>query len=280
MRKVKIFSSTGFAKIDETALICYYHRCGFLNERGVKGLVDVHAHVAPGLDDGADSIEEALLMLERAYECKTEQLIVTPHFLNRAQCRFEVKKADIEKTFERLVAAKEEAGLKIELFSGAEHFGVTDIGTYIEKNEIVTLAGSRYVLVEFDFDDDIRRVGFVVSAIKNGGFVPVIAHPERYMFLQNEPFEAFGLLESGCLFQVNKGSVLGRYGIRARELSLWLLENRLVQLVGSDCHSPYQRTADMSAAHEMLTYRLGSKYVEKIFVENGLRVIHDETVTV
>lgn len=243
-------------------------------------MVDVHTHVAPGLDDGADSIEESLLMLERAYESGTRQLIVTPHFLNRAQCRFEFKKADVQRAFEKLSAAKDGAGLKIELFSGAEHFGVTDIGTYIEQGQIIPLAGSRYVLIEFDFSDDIRRVSFVTSALKNGGFVPVIAHPERYIFLQNEPSGAFTLLENDCLLQINKGSVLGRYGFRARELSFWLLENHLVQLVGSDCHSPYQRTPDMSAAHEMLTYRLGSQYVERIFTGNGLRVIHNETITV
>ena len=243
-------------------------------------MVDVHAHVAPGLDDGADSIEESLLMLKNAYENGTRQMIVTPHFLNRSQCRFELEKSDVQSAFEKLLVAKEEANLKIELFLGAEHFGVTDIGTYIENSQIIPLAGSRYVLVEFDFSDDMRRVRFVISALKNGGFVPVIAHPERYMFLQNEPSGAFTLLESGCIFQINKGSVLGRYGFRARELSLWLLESHLVQLVGSDCHSPYQRTPDMSGAHEMLTYRFGAQYVERIFNENGLRIIHDETISV
>lgn len=243
-------------------------------------MVDIHAHVAPELDDGADSIEEALLMLESAYESGTAQLVVTPHFLNRSQCRFELKKSDVERAFEELAAAKDEAGLKIELFLGAEHFGVTDIGTYIERGEIIPLAGSRYVLVEFDFEDDLRRVSFVSSALKNSGFVPIIAHPERYVFLQNEPSGAFTLLENGCLLQINKGSPLGRYGLRSRELSLWLLENHLVQLVGSDCHSPYQRTPDMSAAHEMLTYRLGSQYVNRIFNDNGMRLLGNETITI
>lgn len=241
-------------------------------------MVDIHAHVAPALDDGSDSIEESLLMLQSAAQSGTKSLVVTPHYLNRAQCRFDVRKADIENAFSLLLKETEKAEIPIELFLGAEHFGVTDIERIAERGELLPINGSRYLLVEFDFDDDIHRARFVLSSLCNAGFVPIIAHPERYSFLSENPSEAYSFLEKGCLFQVNKGSPLGRYGPAARRVSNWLLENRLVHFVASDCHSPYRRTPDLSAAHELLTYRLGSDYTDRIFTSNGLRVLQNESV--
>lgn len=242
-------------------------------------MVDIHAHVAPALDDGSDSIEESLLMLRRAAESGTKSLVVTPHYLNRSQCRFNVEKSDIESAFSLLLKEKEKAEIPIELYLGAEHFGVTDIERFAERGELVPINNSRYLLVEFDFDDDIHRARFVLSSLVNSGFVPIIAHPERYSFLRENPSEAYSFLEKGCLFQVNKGSPLGRYGPAARRISTWLLENRLVHFVASDCHSPYQRTPDMSGAHEMLTYRFGRDYTDRIFISNGLKVLRNEPVT-
>lgn len=241
-------------------------------------MVDIHSHILPSIDDGSDSTEESLLMLENAYKCGTTHIVLTPHYLNDAQCRFDVKKSDIEGAFSLVLAAKEKVGLPIEIYLGAEHFGVTDIARLASNGELVTINGSRYVLVEFDFDDDIHRVSFVSGAIVSSGYVPIIAHPERYAFLQNDPSLAFSLLEKGCLFQVNKGSPLGKYGFHPQALSKWLLDNHLAHFVASDCHSPYQRTPDMRQAHEMLTYRFGSAYVERIFEENPLRAINNEPI--
>ncbi len=241
-------------------------------------MVDIHSHIAPSLDDGSDSVEESLLMLENAYKCGTTHIVLTPHYLNDAQCRFDVKKSDIEEAFSLLLEAKKKANLPIEIYLGAEHFAVTDIARLAGDGEIIPINGSKYVLVEFDFGDDIHRAGFVAGSIVSSGFVPIIAHPERYAFLQNDPSAAFSLLEKGCLFQVNKGSPLGKYGFRPQSLSKWLLDNHLAHFVASDCHSPYQRTPDMRQAHEMLTYRLGSAYVERIFKENPMRVINNEPI--
>ena len=242
-------------------------------------MVDIHSHVAPSLDDGADSIEESLEMLEFAAKSGTTHLAVTPHYLNKSQCRFNVRKSDIENAFSLLCEKKEKAGISIELFLGAEHFGVTDILRYAEEGELLPINKTRYILVEFDFSDDIRRVSFVLKTLSNFGLVPIVAHPERYDFLQNDPSGVFSLLEKGCLLQVNKGSPLGKYGLGAQALSKWLLDNHLVHFVASDCHSPFKRTPEMRPAHEMLTYRLGAAYADRLFFENPMRVIKDEPIT-
>ena len=247
--------------------------------KGGEDLVDIHAHIIPGVDDGSDSVEESLAMIRQAYEGGTRSMVMTPHYLNKNQCRFDVSKQQLESFGKQLQEECESQGIKVSLYQGAEHFGVTEIGRIADEGGIIPINNSRYVLIEFDFDDEFQRVSYVLSQLMQFHYIPIIAHPERYNFLFENPSDAYGLLEKGCLLQVNKGSPLGKYGPQAQRLSKWLLDNHLVHFVASDCHSPYQRTPEMQQAHEMLTYRLGMSYVNRIFNENPLRVIRDEVVT-
>ena len=242
-------------------------------------MVDIHTHIMPGVDDGSDSLEESLSMIRQAYESGTDTMVMTPHYLNKSQCRFDASKAQLESFGSRLKEECQKQGLKVSLYQGAEHFGVTEIGRIADEGGIIPINNSRYVLIEFDFEDDYQRVSYVLSQLMSFRFVPIIAHPERYVFLCENPSNAYNLLERGCLLQVNKGSPLGKYGPEAQRMSKWLLDNHLVHFVASDCHSPYQRTPEMQQTHEMLTYRLGLSYVNRIFNENPLKVIKNETVT-
>lgn len=242
-------------------------------------MVDIHTHILPGVDDGSDSVEESFAMIKQAYEAGTRSMVMTPHYLNKSQCRFDASKSVLESYGARLKEECENQGLKVKLYQGAEHFGVTEIGRIADEGGIIPINNSRYVLIEFDFEDDYQRVSYVLSQLMSFHYVPIIAHPERYDFLTGNPSNAYNLLERGCLLQVNKGSPLGKYGPEAQRMSKWLLDNHLVHFVASDCHSPYQRTPEMQQAHEMLTYRLGMSYVNRIFNENPLKVIRNEPVT-
>lgn len=242
-------------------------------------MVDIHTHILPGVDDGSDSVEESLAMIKQAYESGTRCMVMTPHYLNKNQCRFPASRSQLESFGDALRKECEKQGLPVSLYQGAEHFGVTEIGRIADEGGIIPINNSRYVLIEFDFEDDFQRVSYVLSQLMQFRYVPIIAHPERYDFLSESPSHAYGLLEKGCLLQVNKGSPLGKYGPQAQRLSKWLLDNHLVHFVASDCHSPYQRTPEMQQAHEMLTFRLGAAYVNRLFNENPMRVIRNETVT-
>ncbi|MGN0468834.1 MAG: tyrosine-protein phosphatase [Acutalibacteraceae bacterium] len=241
-------------------------------------MIDLHSHICPGVDDGSNSLEESLAMVNLAYECGTRAMVVTPHYLNRSQCRFRLKKSDVIERYKRLVSYCKQNGSKMKFYCGAEHFGVNEIGALAAKDELIPINGSRYLLVEFDFEDDFRRVSYVIAQIKEAGYVPIVAHPERYDFLGLYPTNVYTLLEKGCLLQINKGSPIGRYGPDAQNFAKWLLDNHLAHFVASDCHSPFQRRPDMDKVHEMLTYRLGSRYVSKLFMENQLKVLSNEPI--
>lgn len=242
-------------------------------------MVDLHTHILPGIDDGADCIEESLAMLRQAYYAGTRHMVVTPHFWNRSQSRFELSRAQLEQRFNALAGAYAEQGGKIKLYLGAEHYGTTEIGGLCSAGEVVPINGSKYVLIEFDFEDDFQRVSFVLSQLRSFGYIPIIAHPERYDFIGKNPSNVYVLLEKGCLFQINKGSPFGRYGSAAAKVSNWMLDNRIAHFVASDCHSPFQRTPELRGAHELLTYRLGAGYADRLFIQNPMRVLQGEPVS-
>lgn len=242
-------------------------------------MVDIHTHILPAVDDGSDCFEESIAMLNQAYEDGTDRLVITPHYLNRSQSRLELSKNQLLDRFSEFAGAYREQGGKMQLFSGAEHFGTTDIGRVAAEGGIIPINNSRYVLIEFDFQDDIQRVSFVLSQLRQAGFVPIVAHPERYDFIAEAPSAAYSLLEKGCLFQINKGSPMGRYGAKAERISGWLLDNRIAHFVASDCHSPYQRTPQLQGAHELLTYRLGAEYADRLFIHNPMRALNNEPIS-
>lgn len=241
-------------------------------------MIDIHCHIMPGVDDGADNYEESLAMAREAFAAGTNVMVVTPHYYNSGQMRFEMTKADVIQRFQDLQAYFAENGCPVRLCIGAEHFGVQNIGRLAEENRLIPINGSRYVLVEFDFDDEHQRVRYVLSQLISAGYVPVVAHPERYYFLQREPELVYDYLEKGCLLQVNKGSPLGRYGEEEKRLAMWLLNNRLPHVIASDCHSPYQRTPDMSDLHEEMCINVSERYAKMLFIDNPLKILRNEHV--
>ncbi len=241
-------------------------------------MIDIHCHIMPGVDDGADSYDEALTMAQEAFEAGTRIMAVTPHYLNASQCKHRYSKAQLAEKYRLLKEHLEREDCRLKLCLGAEHFGVTDIASYAEENKLIPLNGSHYVLIEFDFDDEPQRVEYVLSQLTEANYIPVIAHPERYYFLQEEPRMVYSYLDLGCLLQINKGSPLGRYGAAEKDLAMWLLKNRLPHAVASDCHSPFQRTPDMGELHEIISINVGDGYAHTLFEENPLKILKDEPV--
>ena len=128
-------------------------------------MVDIHAHIIPGVDDGSDSVEESLAMIRQAYDSGTSCMVMTPHYLNKNQCRFDASKQQLEAFGKKLRDECVGQGIKVRLYQGAEHFGVTEIGRIADEGGIIPINNSRYVLIEFDFDDDFQRVSYVLSQL-------------------------------------------------------------------------------------------------------------------
>ena len=214
-------------------------------------MIDIHCHILPNIDDGAANIDDTLAMANIAANCGVRAIIATPHcnVPNEPPNYFDSDFRDIFMNVRKTIA---EERIPVKLLSGMEVFLTYDLPDLIKQGKILTLNQSNYLLTEFDFNEDPDFVEIMVKRLRDMKLTPVIAHPERYGFIKDNPDAAKELIEKGCVIQLNKGSFLGRYGSSAQKTAFELLEKGFVDIVSSDAHNPTIRTPYMTEAWHTL----------------------------
>lgn len=199
--------------------------------------VDMHSHILPNLDDGSESLESSLELVEHMVGLGYEKLIMTPHIMG------DFYKNTPEGIYEKLNILQkgvDEKGLKIKLDIAAEYYLDEWFVNKIEKNEpILTLGDTphKYVLVETSYMNKPSNLYDVIFNMKSLGYQPVLAHPERYTYLYQN-FEKFQeIYERGVSFQINLNSLTGYYSGAAKKYVEQLIDHDMVDFIGSDCHA-------------------------------------------
>ena len=236
-------------------------------------MTDIHCHILPGVDDGAESMDEALAMARMAWESGVRRIIATPHCNLSEFSNF--RSAELAKHFVELRRAVEQAGIGVEILPGAEIFTTPQVPELLQQKKLLTLANSRYLLMEFYFDEDAETMSSLLQQVAALDYVPVIAHPERYDAVQRDPYLVGHWFHSGYVIQLNKGSILGRLGRRAEAAADWILERGLAHTVASDAHSSEVRTPHMTEIRRYLTDRCDSTYANILLTVNPDRIAHD-----
>ena len=241
-------------------------------------MIDIHAHILPGIDDGAQDLYDTLEMASLAVESGVEAMIATPHcnipgvFSNY----FGEKYLEAFRTAKRAI---EQEGIPLKLYPGMEVFGTYDLPELIGDGKIMPLNQSHYILVEFSFDEDPGYVMNLLGRVKETGAIPVIAHAERYEFVQDMPQIVKEWKKMGFPVQVNKGSFMGRFGRAPWETAWELVDHHLVSVVASDAHGPYRRTPYMLDAYEELGNGFSREYRQLLFSKNPLAICSDQPLT-
>ncbi len=197
-------------------------------------MVDIHSHILPGIDDGAQTIETSTAILKKAEELGVENIIATPHFIYG---KYENDFQSVVKAVEELNKAAEEEGLKIKVFPGQEVFLDKQSDVLYKEGLIKGLNGTDYMLMEFPFDGDPLSALDIIYELKLLGVKPVLAHPERYMEIIRKPELINDFIAEGCLFQINAGSLAGKYGKDVLKLAGVFIQHGIIDFVGSDAHS-------------------------------------------
>lgn len=240
----------------------------------VSVTVDIHSHILPGVDDGAEDFAEAVDMLRIAAVNGTTDIVLSPHFLTTDMRSSNLDKKALEARFNNFKSKISEQLPNINLYFGAEVFGVSNIEDFLEDGEIIPINGNKYVLTEFDFDDSPKRALEITKALIGSGYSVVIAHPERYSFVQYEPRLIVPFLEEGAVLQINAASILGANGPIAEDVALSFLENQLAAVVASDCHSAFYRSPDLSEAYSFVSSQFSPEYADNLFTFNPLSIIN------
>ncbi|HQR39292.1 MAG TPA: phosphotransferase [Blastocatellia bacterium] len=237
-------------------------------------MVDLHAHIIPGLDDGAKTLEDSVDMCRQAAADGTEIMVATPH-------RFDGVHANppVEELRSRLDEVQQAVGDSIRLVLGCElHFTHQIVEQLCESREAIPINGGPYVLVEFPPFAIPAGCENAIYGMMSAGFKPVIAHPERNHEVQERPDRYYNLAELGLLGQIDAGSLLGKFGRPAEQTARLLLECNLGHAVSSDTHSPRRRRPGLSAAREHVRTLVGDETATALFDTNPRAIVHGQPV--
>ncbi|MEE0776284.1 MAG: CpsB/CapC family capsule biosynthesis tyrosine phosphatase [Bacillota bacterium] len=239
-------------------------------------ICDLHSHILPGVDDGSVSLEESLAMIAMAADSGVGAMVATPHS-NHWNGYENYWSEDLAADFETLRIAVKEAGIPVEIFQGMEIFVTEEAGRLLSQGAVIPLAQTRYLLTEFAFDDYPNRIVYYLDEFLSMGYVPIVAHPERYYCVQDQPGFVRDWMERGCLMQLNKGSFLGRFGRRAAMAARELTYRRLVTAVASDAHHADFRTPSMFDLKKLLQMEFSEEAAEILLMENPRRILQNQS---
>jgi protein-tyrosine phosphatase len=225
-------------------------------------VIDIHLHLLPAVDDGAESPEETRAMLARAHALGFTVLVATPHLPDRLALPYSERVAAAFAIARELAAPE-----NIEVRTGFEVRLTPDLPRRLADGEPITLAGSNAILVDLPFGGWPHHVDATLFAVQTAGFRPILAHPERYVAVQDELERALRLAERGVLLQVNLGSLHGLFGKRAMRAAEALLRAGAVHAAASDAHSAGERYAAVPAGLERLVALVGEAGRDRLLVE-------------
>ncbi len=236
-------------------------------------IIDTHSHVLPDLDDGPKTIEESLLTLREACRQGLDGMIVTPHYHpGRYMVRADAVWAALEKVRECAVRD----ALPLTLFPGQECYYHRGLVKALEAGEVLTLGGSRFVLVEFDPSVPYSDIQYAIRDLTASGYRPVVAHFERYQCLYGQRKRLGELRESGAMLQMNYDRLLERGGFLRPNPWKGLLKGGYVDFLGSDTHGMSFRPLNAGPALSWLRSAVSAEQFMRITSENPRILIGDE----
>lgn len=232
-------------------------------------MIDLHCHILPQLDDGSRNLKESLEMARLAVESGVTAVAATPHCVNGGA-------REIRDRVILLREALEEAEIPLRLYMGMELYGTADTAYLLSSGKLLTLNGSKYPLIEFSFRGTGAQETDILKDVIRAGFRPIVAHPERYAFVREQPQIINYWKELGCLFQVNRGSLLGRFGGGARDMGMELVRRGFASVVASDGHSSQMRTPWMEDVRLLLEQTVSPAAAQWLLQNNPSLILRNQ----
>lgn len=196
-------------------------------------MIDLHSHIIPKIDDGSGSIEETFNILKEAVNNGFTDIISTSHYIENYY------EADVEERKAWITALQmnlNEKKIPINLHIGTEAYASLELKQFVKDNKVATLSNSRYLLFELPMNSKPKYLEEVIYDILDLKLIPIIAHPERYAYVQQNPNMLIELINKGVMFQSNFGSIIGLYGKNAKNTVEKLLKSDMIHFLGTDTH--------------------------------------------
>ena len=230
-------------------------------------ITDIHSHMLFGIDDGAKTLEDSLAMLQAAYDSGTRTVFFTPH---NVKAGFDFEKA--KESMDALAPIIKERFAGLRVYGGCEIMYSHSITESLITNQLPTLAGSRYVLIEFMPGIFYSEILSAIRKIVSCGYFPIIAHAERCINLKVQ--NVGELIECGALIQLNAASVLGKRGFAIKRFCAKLIKKSLVHFIASDAHDFKKRTSELGPCAQYITKKYGEQTALELFCRGGEEIIN------
>lgn len=240
-----------------------------------SGFTDIHCHVVPFVDDGADAMETSQAMIGMAYKSGTRRIIATPHY---GTARAKASTGRMVRRFKMLENWVESAYPDMEIYLGQELSYHSEIEEEIRRGRALTMADSQYALIEFRPGDQYSRIRQGLESIRMSGYRPILAHAERCEVLAGNVDYVEELVHMGIYVQVNASSITGKNGRFIKGAVKKMLKRNLVHLVGSDGHDLQKRKPVLIDAVKDVKRHYGWDYAERIFISNPECIIYNQYI--
>lgn len=233
-------------------------------------MIDIHSHIIPKVDDGAKTIKESIDMIKLSKAQGTNTIIATPHYYFN---KFEVKYFELKERLKEVLEKIKEEKIDIEILLGQEIYLHKDMFSWIKEGYIKTLNNTRYILVEtFPTYYEKNNLDFIYE-LGIRGMVPILAHPERYLYIQKDLTILNQFAKEGCLFQIDSGSITGDFGKQSQKVSLNLIKNGWGHFIASDSHGINKRSTNLKTSLEIVKklnkdYYYMAKKNSELLIEN------------
>lgn len=240
-------------------------------------MIDFHSHIVHKVDDGSECIENSIELLKEAQKAGFEQIILTPHYM---QNYYEIPKSIIQEKIQKIEERIKKEQINIKLYQANEIYITNHIITLLKEEKASSINNSCYVLFELPMNEEPQNLLEVIYNLLENGKIPIIAHPERYSYIQQDPNKLLELAQLGVLFQSNYGSILGLHGKQIEKTVKILIKNNFIHFLGSDVHKTGNVYSQMDKIKKRLEKILTKEKIEELTTKNAQKVINNEKIEV
>ena len=240
-------------------------------------MIDIHSHILPDIDDGSDSLETSIHIVEKMARLGFQYMVATPHYITGSsfKCNNEKKSSLIKELQQEL----DKRNIPVTIFLGNEVYIDHDILSLIDKKEIAVINENKYLLIELPRNGKINDLNELIFTLRTRDIVPIIAHPERYICLQQNLSFIDDIVSHGALLQVNFESINGKYGKDAKKLALYLLKHKKLHFLASDIHhEDSEFYSNFSSLKKEIIKLIGKEKFEEVTFLNQAKVLKGEFI--
>lgn len=235
--------------------------------------VDIHSHILFGVDDGPDNIETSREMMVTAYEEGIRKIVATPHY-HPGKCTLTYE--ELRKRFELFKEQVKDICPQIELQLGREIYYTSDVLDELEKGTNLSMENTKYVLLEYHPTVEYSYLRTSINNVMQMGYIPIIAHIERYLCILENWELAWELKNMGAVIQVNAGSVIGTSGSKVKKFVKRLMKEEIVDVIGTDAHSNGRRAPRIQECAKYVCRKYGEEYAKAVLRDHAERILKGE----